>query len=106
MEASAACQAWIKTGVNHTYRYHYSEVEMRLERQMQWWPGKRYGMMRPPGQDVKPYSDKTIYSRRCRFEEDTNQFLGLESNTVKSAKKWDQSLPEPEDWKVTKHFRY
>ena len=76
-EAEAACKKWADKGVTH----HYTYVKGRLS-----YPNK-------------------VYSRWCKLEEVTNQYLGMESRAVARAKDWDDKQDKPE-YTVSKRFRF
>ena len=60
---------------------------------------------------------RNLSNRDCKFEEETNQFLGNEGKWDSKAKgmngkhlglidEYEVELPKAKDWKVVKHFRY
>lgn len=79
-QAGEACWEWLEKGVSHPYQYRnqYSG-----------------GLM-----------DGTYYSRKCDLEGETRQFIGKESERIRRAKSWGMGRPNPNDWKIKKHFRY
>ena len=48
--------------------------------------------------------EKTLFSRKCSFERETNQYLGRRNKTIEQGKYvWGEREGE---WKIVKHFRY
>lgn len=128
LEATTACKQWINAGVTHDYVDYYSIPETYSEQEAReiatniansslhegkTAAEKRFLILRltdvwmqsPKGTRVEE-RQMSISARRCEYEDETKQVLGLESATVRTATDWDEDAETPDDFKVVKRFRF
>ena len=127
-EAEAACRAWAADGINHEYvRYEseavtYSRSEAREiakriaysslhEGKSDWQRQSTVATLTDRWmQTAKEWKQieipMTIHARRCELEQETDQWLGLESPSVRTAGGWSESKQWPDDHTVIKRFRF
>ena len=127
-EAEAACRAWITTGIKHEFiRYESEPVPYTRSEAREIAKRIAYSELHSGKTDrqrsivVAELTDKwpeiakewkqveipvTIHARRCELEQETDQWLGLESTSVRTADSWSDSKQWPNDHTVAKRFRF